>query len=122
MNLDVGIHRVGFARKERFYALPLHLLVEAGERRLGLGDGGVVLLRLAEFDQRHAVVEIALEAAKVGERPLELLALAHHFLGGGRIAPEIRVLGAPVQTGEAGLRSLRVKDASSRGRGPLVWS
>jgi hypothetical protein len=43
----------------------------------------------------------------------KLVAFSHHLLGSGGVVPEIGVLGARVQFGEAAFGDIPVKDASS---------
>jgi hypothetical protein len=42
-----------------------------------------------------------------------MVPFAHHLLRGGGIVPELRILGARIQFGEAALGDIPVKDASS---------
>ena len=62
---------------------------------------------------RELVVELLLDAADGGELVLERVALAHHALRARLVVPEIGVFGLFVQLGEAALRGIDVKDASS---------
>jgi hypothetical protein len=45
--------------------------------------------------------------------PREVVPLAHHLLRDNGVVPQRRIFGAMVQFGEAGLRGIPVKDASS---------
>jgi hypothetical protein len=113
VDLHVRVVAVGLAREQRLHLLAARLLGELREAGLALIDGGLIVLGFAELDQRHGIVELALELLVAGDRPLEGLALAHHLLRRLRIAPQVRVLGAPVQLGLAGGRAIPVKDASA---------
>ena len=72
-----------------------------------------IVLRLGEFDQRHRVVQLALEACGGAEPILELGPLAHDLLRGFGVVPEIGIFDLGVQFGEAAGRGIDVKDASS---------
>ena len=109
----IGVVAVGLAREQGLDLLAPRLLGELAQRRLALLDGGLVVLRLAQLDQRDGVVEVALEPLVAGDRPLQRLALAHDLLRRLRVVPEVGVLGALVQLGQAGGRAIPVKDASA---------
>ena len=67
------------------------------------------------------VGNVLLQLADGVDLLVELLALAHHFLGAlGRI-PEVGIFGGDVQLGETGLGTIPVKDASSAAR-LTAWS
>ena len=83
---------------------------------LGVGDGLLILLGLAELDHGELVVELLLDAADGGELVLERGALLHHALRALLVVPEIGVLGLPVELGETRARLVEVKDASSAAR------
>ncbi len=118
VNLEIGVVGVRLARQQRLDAQPLGLVIEPLERRLALAHAGVVALRLAELDQRQAVVELLLHPLHARDRGLERLALAHHLLRLRLVAPECRVLGLAVQLREPVLRGLPVKETSSGGPAP----
>jgi hypothetical protein len=59
------------------------------------------------------VVEFLLDAADGVELVIQRVALAHGALGTRLIVPEIGVFGRFVQLGQAALRGIDVKDASS---------
>ena len=113
MNFEIAVVGVGLARQQRFQLAPRHLRLQALEGGFRLGDGLVVLLGLAQLDHGELVVELLLDAADGVEPVVERVALAHHALGARLVVPEIGVLGLFVQLGEAALRGIDVKDASS---------
>ena len=82
----------------------------------GLGDDRLVVLGLAELDQRDLIVELLLDAGERGELVVERGALLHQPAGALRIVPEIGVFGLLVQLGKPGARLVDVKDASSAAR------
>ncbi len=86
------------------------------KRRFGLGDDLLIVLGLAELDQRHLIVELLLDAGERGELVVERGALLHHAAGALRIVPQIGVFGLPVQLGKPRARLVDVKDASSAAR------
>ncbi len=55
MHLEIGVVAVGLAGEQCLDAAPLRLLIELLEHSFAFGDGGVVVLRLAELDERDAV-------------------------------------------------------------------
>ena len=118
MHLDIAVVGVGLARQQRLDRAPLRLLVELLELRLTLGNGGAIVLGLAQLDQRDAVIELALELLVGVDRALELLALAHDLLRRLGVIPEPGILGFVVQLGEPGVRGVPVKDASAGEREP----
>ena len=101
VDLDVGVVAVGLAREQRLDLLAAGLGGELAQRGLAFADGGLVLLGFAQLDQRDGVVEVALELAVGVDRALQRLALAHDLLRRLRVAPELGVLGALVQLGQA---------------------
>ena len=73
----------------------------------------VVLLGLAELDQRELVVELLLDAADGVELVLERVALAHDALGARLVVPEIGIFGRLFSSARRRVRGIDVKDASS---------
>ncbi|MBO3704765.1 MAG: hypothetical protein J5W83_19930, partial [Candidatus Accumulibacter sp.] len=65
------------------------------------------------FQHLHVLGEGAVEGVELADAPLEPGALAHDRLRLLRALPEIRVLCAGVQLGEAGRGGVVVKDASA---------
>ena len=116
VDLDEAVIGVGLAGEQ---AVGLHAHRAVAQRQkggLGLGDDLVVPLGLAQLDEVATVPGLALERAMAAERVLDPRALAHHLARALGVVPERRVLDQGVQRGEPGLRSLRVKDASSAAR------
>ena len=93
MDLEIGVVRIGLARKQRLELAPRHLGLELLERLFGVGDGLLVLLGLAELDHGELVVELLLDAADGAELVLERGALLHHALRALLVVPEIGVFG-----------------------------
>ena len=92
VDLEIGIVGIGLARKQRLELAPGHLGLELLERDFGVGDGGAVVLRLAELDHGELVVELLLDASDGGELILERGALLHHALRALLVVPERRGL------------------------------
>ena len=113
MDFEIGIVVIGFARQQRFELAARHFGLELAQARFGLGDDLLILLRLAELDQRHLIVELLLDARQRGEIVVERGALLHHAAGALRIVPELGVFGLQVQLGKPRARLVDVKDASS---------
>ena len=113
VHLEIGIVGVGLAGEQRLELAPRGFGLELLERFLGLGDDALILLGLAELDHADLVVEVALDPADGVELVVERGALLHHALGARRVVPERGVFGLRVQLGEARLRLVEVKDASS---------
>jgi hypothetical protein len=59
------------------------------------------------------IVELTLHSPDGVELIVERVALLHHTLGAGGVAPEVGVFGLRVQLGQARLGCVEVKDASS---------
>ena len=59
----------------------------------------LILLGLAELDQRDVVVELVLDPADGVELVVERVALAHDVLGARGVVPEVGVFGVGVQLG-----------------------
>jgi hypothetical protein len=89
------------------------------EQHFGVGDDGVIALRLAQFDQLDRVAKVALDAVVAVNSLVEPVALAQDLLRLVRVVPEFRVLGPVVQLGETPVRDVPVKDASSAA--PTTW-
>jgi hypothetical protein len=113
MDFKKGIVGVGFAGKQRFELAPRDVGFEFLQRGLGVDNSPFVYFRLAKLDHRELIVEFALDAAKRVELVVERVALAHDPLRAQLIAPERGIFGFLVQLGEAALRGIDVKDASS---------
>ena len=75
---------------------PRGIGLEPLERFLGLGDGFLIVLGLAELDHGDLIVELLLDAADRFELVFERGALLHHLLGARGVAPEIGVFGGAV--------------------------
>jgi len=101
MNFDISVVGIGLAGEQRLDLPALRF----GFQRLQKCDafllGRRVILGFAELDQSQRVLELALEARQRPEPLLKLGALAHYFLRGLSIVPEVRVFGFGVQLGEA---------------------
>ena len=82
------------------------LVAQRADRRLGVGDDGVVALGLAELDELALVGELAGERLHAVQRVGEGLAVAHQLLGAGGVGPEAGVLGHGVELLEPVLRGL----------------
>ena len=91
--------------------------LELGERGFGFGDGGGVLLRLAERDQLHVIGEFLFEALEAIEPVAERGALLHQLRAALRVVPKRLVFGEPVQLDEALFRAVDVKATSSAALG-----
>ena len=117
----IGVVAVGLAREQRLHLLAPRLLGELAQAGLAFLDGGRVVLGFAQLDQGDGVVELALEPLVAGHRALERLALAHDLLRRLRVAPEVGVLGALVQLGQARGRGIPVKDASAAAPATGGW-
>jgi hypothetical protein len=87
--------------------------VQCRQQLLGVGNDGLVALRLAEFDQLDRFGKVALDAVIALDRLVEPVALAQDLLRFVRVVPQFRVLGPVVQLGETPVRGVPVKDASS---------
>ena len=113
MDLKIAVVGVGLAREQRFQFAPRHFRLQALERGFGFSDRLVVLLGLAQLDHGELVGKLLLDAADGREPVLQRVALAHHALAARRVVPQRGVFRLFVQLGEAALRGLDVKDASS---------
>ncbi len=63
MDFEIAVVRVGFAGKQRLHLTARHVGLELAQRLLGLGDGLLILLGLAQLDHHLLVFELALDAA-----------------------------------------------------------
>ena len=97
MDLDIGVEHVGLTREQRLDLQPRRFVLHGLDRLLTLGDGGVVALHLAEFDQGQCIVELALELADALDLGFQRGAFAHQLLRGFGIVPEIGSLGEGVE-------------------------
>jgi len=113
MDFDIGVVAVGLAREQGLDLTSFGLRLQRLEQVDALFLGLRVALGLAELDQRHGVVEFALELRHQAELFLKLGALAHDLLRGLGVVPEIGVFDPRVQFREAACGCLDVKDASS---------
>ena len=113
MHFEIGVVAVGLAGEQRLQLQALGLREQRLQRRDAFLLGRLVAFRLAELDERHGVVELALELLLRAEPLLELAALAHDLLRGLGVVPEIGVFDARVQLAETTGRRIDVKDASS---------
>jgi hypothetical protein len=116
MNFEIRVVGVGFAGKQRVELAARDFFLELGERGFGLGDGGGVLLRLAERDQLDVVGEFLVEALEALQPVAERGALLHQLGAALRVVPQRRVFGEPVQLDEALFRAVDVKATSSAAR------
>ena len=116
MDLDVGVVRVGLAGEQGLDLPALRLRLDLADRGLSLGDGRRIVLGLPELDQGQGVVEIPLQSPDRRDPLVERGALANDGLRRLGVVPEVGVLGAGVQLGEAFLGGSPVKDASSAAR------
>jgi hypothetical protein len=113
MDFEIAVIGVGLAGQQAFEFASSGFGPQPLERRLGLGDDGVLALALAQLDQLARLVDLALDAPVAADRLVEPGALAQQLLGCLRIVPEVRVFGLRVQFGKAPGRGVPVKDASS---------
>ena len=113
MNLYIGIVAVDLAGQQRLDLEPLGLELEALQLVDPLFLGGGIIFRLGEFDEGRGVVEFAFETRDGAETVFEFGALAHDFLRGFGVVPEIWIFDLGVQLFETAISSLDVKDASS---------
>ena len=113
MHFDIGVVGVGLARQQSFELAPVAFGLERLESGYSLGFSRLVAFGLSKLDQRHRVVEIALDFGERAEPVFQHRALAHHLLGGIGIGPKIGVFGFRVELGQTPRRRIDVKDASS---------
>ena len=113
MDLDIGVVAIDLAGEQRLDLAPLGLDLQALQLIDRLFLGGGIVFRLGEFDERRGVVEFALETREGAEPIFEFGALAHDFLRGFGVVPEIWIFDLGVQLFETAISSLDVKDASS---------
>jgi len=112
MDLKIGVIGIGLARQQCLDLALGHERAQLLKRAFGLCNAGRVIFGLAEFDQRQAIFERLLKLFIVLDLLFEHLALAHDFLSGLWIVPEVGVLRLGVQAFETGLSGIPVKDAS----------
>ncbi len=112
VDLEVGVHAVGFTGEQGLDLAALDILDEALEGCLALGHGGFVVLRLTQLEQGHGIVEFALELLVAGDGAFHALTLAHDLLGALRIGPEVGILAVAVQLFEALFGRIPVKETS----------
>ena len=116
VDFDVAVEPVGLAGEEAFDFAPLGFLGEAFQRVDTIGDHRQIGLGLGHFDEFERVGDVGFELQDALDQADQSVALAHEFLRGGRLVPEIGVFGAVVQFFEAGEGDIPVKDASSAAR------
>ena len=73
------------------------------------------------LDQLRGVGQFVFQPLHRAQRTLQLLALAHQLLRGGRIVPDCGVFGLGVQFVQAAIGGIPVKDASSAGQEPAGY-
>ena len=113
MDFDISVVAIGFARQQRLELAALAFGLQAFEKIDAFLFGRRIAFHFAEFDQRHRVVEIALDFGERADAVFQHGALAHEFLRGLGIVPEVGVFGFGVQFGKTARGGLDVKDASS---------
>jgi hypothetical protein len=113
MHFEIAVVGVGFAGEEALELAPRRFGAQLFERRFGIGDDGGLALGLPHLDQLEGFGDLPLDAAVAGDRVVEPGTLAQQCLRRGGIIPQARILGLRVQLGEAAVRRLPVKDASS---------
>ena len=113
VHFEIAVVGVGLAGEQRFQLTSRHFRPQALERGFCFKNGLVVFFGFAQFDHGELVGELLLDAADGVEPVLQSVAFAHHALAARLVAPERGILGLFVQLGEAALRGLDVKDASS---------
>ena len=99
VDFKIGVVGVGFARQQRLKFAARHVGLELAQARFGFGDDTLIAFGLAEFDQRHLVVELLIDSAQRVKLVVERGALLHDAAGALRIVPKIGVFGLPVQFG-----------------------
>ncbi|GJD71904.1 hypothetical protein CFIICLFH_0113 [Methylobacterium goesingense] len=113
MDFEIGIEAVRLAGEQGLDLAARGLLLDGADAGLAFLDAGLVVLHLAEFDQRMGVLEVLRQLLDRVDGVIELGALAHDLLGRLGIVPKLGVLGSRVQLREAFLDGIPVKDASS---------
>jgi hypothetical protein len=116
-DFEIAVVAVGLAGEQRVELAAGDFFFQLGERGFGLGDGGGVLLRLAERDQLDIVGKLLVEALEAIEPVAERGALLHQLGAALRVVPQRRVLGEPVQLDETLFRAVDVKATSSAALG-----
>jgi hypothetical protein len=116
MDFEVAIVAVGFARQQALELALRRFGAQFVERRLGFLDDAVVALGLAELDQLHRVVIIALDPAIAFDQVVKPAAFADQRLRRLGIVPKLRLFGLFIQLVEPAGRGIPVKDASAASR------
>ena len=116
MHFQVAIVDVGLAGKQRFEFAARHFGLQRPQSRFGFAHHLPIVLRLAEFDHRHLIVEFLRDARERAELVVERGALLHDAARALRIVPQIGVFGLAVQLGQPRARLVDIKDASSAAR------
>ena len=114
VDLDIGVVGVRLARQQALDLAPLRLLGQCAQRRHAVRDHRRIAIGLGHGSISSSVSETSCSSVRTPVHLRgQLVPLAHHLLRGGGIIPELRILGARVQFGEAALGDIPVKDASS---------
>jgi len=99
VHLEIGVVGIGLAREQALELALAGLLAQALQRRVGLGEDGLVVLGLRELDQAQRVLELALDLAIALDAALEARALAQQLLRLRGLLPETGVLDEGVEFG-----------------------
>jgi len=99
VHLEIGVVGIGLAREQALELALAGLLAQALQRRVGLGEDGLVVLGLRELDQAQRVLELALDLAIALDAALEARALAQQRLRRRGLLPEVRILDESVELG-----------------------
>jgi hypothetical protein len=113
MHFQIRIIGIGLTGEQRLQLAPSGFRPQLAQRLLGFGNDLLIGLGLAQFDHHFLIGDILLDAADGGELIFERGALLHHLAGALGIVPKIGMLGLAIELGEARLRLVEVKDASS---------
>ena len=116
MHFQEGVDGIGLAGQQGLELAPRGFALQLLERGLRIGDDRLILLGLAELDQRDLVVQLLLDPADRLELIVERVALLHDLGGALRIVPQAGVFGELVQLGQTRIGRIEVKDASSAAR------
>ena len=116
MDFKIGIVVVSLAGKQRLKLAARNFPFELAQARFRFGDDALILLRLAELDQRNLIVEFLRNAGERGEIVVKRGTLLHHAASALRIVPQIWIFRLPVQLGKPRACLVDVKDASSAAR------
>ena len=98
--MQVAVIAIGFAGEQRFKFLLGHFDLQFCQGFLGFGDNGVITFQLTKLDKANIVFNGLFKAQDGRYAPVQILALAHHFLGFLRIVPQIGIFRLGVQLGE----------------------